>query len=104
VFHLPSLQYVFRLAWGRVQDLDEAVLRRFSKRIFCGLPDTAAREEILNVPLPLPQSHYPRHARTQAHNFPNILTIPTSVMVLPEGPALGCKMEALLIVVDSPAS
>lgn len=36
-------------ATNRPQDLDEAVLRRFSRRIFCDLPNKKARREILDV-------------------------------------------------------
>ena len=38
-------------ATNRPQDLDEAVLRRFSRRIFCDLPNRKARKEILDVSL-----------------------------------------------------
>eukprot|EP00873_Tetraselmis_striata_P035962 jgi/Tetstr1/456226/TSEL_042989.t1 len=34
---------------SRVMDLDEAVLRRFNRRVFCDLPDTGARVEILRA-------------------------------------------------------
>ncbi|DBA81560.1 TPA: hypothetical protein ACH3X1_007333 [Trebouxia sp. C0004] len=36
-------------ATNRPQDLDEAVLRRFSRRIFCDLPNRQARKQILDV-------------------------------------------------------
>ena len=36
-------------ATNRPQDLDEAALRRFSRRIFCDLPDRKARQSILEV-------------------------------------------------------
>lgn len=36
-------------ATNRPQDLDEAVLRRFSRRIFCDMPNRKARESILKV-------------------------------------------------------
>ena len=36
-------------ATNRPQDLDEAVLRRFSRRIFCDLPNKQARKQILDV-------------------------------------------------------
>ena len=36
-------------ATNRPQDLDEAVLRRFDRRIFVDLPNKAARTEILEV-------------------------------------------------------
>ncbi|KAL3152348.1 hypothetical protein ABBQ32_001411 [Trebouxia sp. C0010 RCD-2024] len=36
-------------ATNRPQDLDEAVLRRFSRRIFCDLPNRQARQQILDV-------------------------------------------------------
>ncbi len=38
-------------ATNRPQDLDEAVLRRFSRRIFCDLPNRQARKQILDVSL-----------------------------------------------------
>ena len=38
-------------ATNRPQDLDEAVLRRFSRRIFCDLPSRQARKQILDVSL-----------------------------------------------------
>lgn len=38
-------------ATNRPQDLDEAVLRRFSRRIFCDMPNKKAREAILKVKL-----------------------------------------------------
>ena len=40
-------------ATNRPQDLDEAVLRRFSRRIFCDLPNRQARKQILDVSLSL---------------------------------------------------
>ena len=36
-------------ATNRPQDLDEAVLRRFSRRIFCDVPNRKARQAILEV-------------------------------------------------------
>lgn len=36
-------------ATNRPHDLDEAVLRRFTKRIFCDLPDRSDRSEIMKV-------------------------------------------------------
>lgn len=43
-------------ATNRPGDLDEAVLRRFSRRLFCDLPDRPARQAILQVaPRPPPK-------------------------------------------------
>ena len=36
-------------ATNRPYDLDEAVLRRFPRRVFCDLPTVAARQQILEV-------------------------------------------------------
>ena len=36
-------------ATNRPQDLDEAVLRRFQRRIFCDLPSAKGRSAILEV-------------------------------------------------------
>jgi SpoVK/Ycf46/Vps4 family AAA+-type ATPase len=36
-------------ATNRPHDLDDAVLRRFSRRVFCDLPDAASRRAILQV-------------------------------------------------------
>lgn len=49
-------------ATNRPYDLDEAVLRRFPRRVFCPLPNRAARQEILEV---RPRrSHTVRHVQT----------------------------------------
>ena len=40
-------------ATNRPYDLDEAVLRRFPRRVFCPLPNRAARSEILEVRAPV---------------------------------------------------
>ena len=37
-------------ATNRPYDLDEAVLRRFQRRVFVPLPNLAARQQILEVP------------------------------------------------------
>ena len=36
---------------NRPYDLDEAVLRRFPRRVFCDLPNVSARQQILEVRL-----------------------------------------------------
>ena len=46
-----------------LQDLDEACLRRFGRRIFCDLPSRPARQQILQVTIAyctdLPHVHHP---------------------------------------------
>lgn len=37
------------LFFAAAQDLDDAVLRRFSRRVFCDLPDSAGRRDILTL-------------------------------------------------------
>ena len=44
-------------ATNRPYDLDEAVLRRFPRRVFCDLPNQAARQQILEVRTPLSVTH-----------------------------------------------